>query len=260
MSDLERNFAVLHVSCDEYADLWRPFFQTFRLYWPNCPLRIYSLSNHLSVDENGVQSLCVGDDISWSDNLRRAAESIEQQYILLFLDDLFLTRPINWQYVKTVLRWINDANPNYVRMNSSPPPDKPFNELVGIVSKGTIYRTSTVLSVWKKEVLINLLKSGENAWDFEKFGSIRSDKYGDFYSTWKECFPVTNGVIKGTWQRSAVKNLQALGIEVDLDRRPIMTHTESLFFFFKRIRTALLILLVPARHRLSVKNVLLCGR
>jgi hypothetical protein len=178
---------------------------------------------------------------------------------LLFLDDLFLNRKINWEYVKAVLNWINEEDPNYVGMNSGPPPDKPFNELVGIVSKGTIYRTCTVLSVWKREVLIDLLKYGENAWDFEILGSVRSDKYENFYSTWKECFPVTNGVIKGKWQRTAVRNLQALDIEVDLARRPIMTHKETLLFFLKLQRAALLHLL-PARHRRWVKNAFFRGQ
>lgn len=255
---LEKKFAVLVVSCDKYSDLWQPFFRTFRLYWSDCPLRIYLLSNHQSTDEKGVHNICVGDDISWSDNLRSAVESIEQQYILLFLDDLFLNRPINWEYVKSIFNWINQADPNYVLMNSSPPPDKPFNELVGILSKGTIYRTSTVLSVWKREVLIDLLMCGETAWDFEIIGSIRSDKYENFYSTYRECFPVTNGVIKGKWQRSAVRDLHALDIEVDRARRPIMTHKETLLFFLKRLRSAFFNLL-PARHRHWVRNAFLHG-
>ncbi len=254
--DIEKEFAVLVVSCDKYSDLWQPFFRTFRLYWPDCPFRVYLLSNHRSADEEGVQNLCVGDDISWSDNLRRAVESIEQQYVLLFLDDLFLHRPVNWEYVKSVFNWITEKEPNYVRMNSSPLPDKPFNELVGIASKGTIYRTSTVLSVWKKAVLLDLLKNAETAWDFEIFGSTRSDKYDNFYSTWKECFPVTNGVIKGKWQPIAVRNLQAIDIEVDLARRPVMTYRETIIFFLKRQRSALLNLL-PARHRQWVKDAIL---
>jgi hypothetical protein len=108
-------------------------------------------------------------------------------------------------------------------------------------------------------VLIDLLKCGETAWDFEIFGSVRSDKYENFYSTWKECFPVTNGVIKGKWQRSADRNLQALNIGVDFVRRPIMTHKETLLFFLKRKRSALLNLL-PARHRQWVKNAFVRGR
>ncbi len=52
-------------------------------------------------------------------------------------------------------------------MNPWPKPDKHYSQLVGIVSKGTIYRTATVLSVWKKDILLDLLKVGESAWDFE---------------------------------------------------------------------------------------------
>jgi len=183
------------------------------------------------VEEKSVQNILVGDDISWSDNLRRAVAQLSEPYVFLFLDDLFLHRRFNWKHVLKVFQWIAESQPNYVRMSASPLPDKPHNDLVGIASKGTIYRTSTVLSVWKRAVLIDLLKSGETAWDFEIFGSIRSDRYENFYSTWKECFPVINGVIKGKWQTTAVRNLQAIDIEVDLTRRPIMTYRETVIFF-----------------------------
>lgn len=211
------------------------------------------------MEETSVKNLLVGDDISWSDNLQKGVMQLEEPYVFLFLDDLIMLRRVNWPHVLKVFQWIADNKPNYVRMSASPLPDKPLNDLVGIASKGTIYRTSTVLSVWKREVLIDLLKCGETAWDFEIFGSVRSDKYENFYSTWKECFPVTNSVIKGKWQRFAVRNLQALDIEVDLARRPVMTHKETLLFFLKRQRSALLNLL-PARYRQSVKNALLRGR
>lgn len=247
------------VSCDRYADLWHPFFEAFRRFWADCPFKLYLLSNHRGVEEMDVKNLLVGNDISWSDNLRKALTQLSEPYVLLFLDDLFLLHRVNWTHVLKVFQWIAGNDPNYVRLSASPPPDKPYNDLVGIASKGTIYRTSTVLSVWKRKVLIDLLKCGETAWDFEIFGSARSDKYENFYSTWKEGFPVTNGVIKGKWRRYAVRNLQALDIEVDLARRPVMTHKETLLFFLKRQRSALLNLL-PARHRQWVKNAFLRGR
>lgn len=137
-------------------------------------------------------------------------------------------------------------------------PDKQYNKLVGVVSKGTIYRASTVLSVWKRNVLEDLLKSGESAWEFEIYGTARSDKFGDFYSTWENYFPVINGVIKGKWQRSAVNKLQSLGLFISLKGREIMTTKESIGFFFKKERASLLNLF-PPNYRRKIKDFFLIG-
>jgi uncharacterized NAD-dependent epimerase/dehydratase family protein len=142
-----------------------------------------------------------------------------------------------------------NAKVNYVRLNPSQRPDRPYNDLVGIVSPGTIYRTSTVVSVWKKQMLQTLLRSRESAWDFEIKGSVRSDEYDDFYSTWKNCIPAVNGVIKGKWRGAAIRKLNSLGVEIDAAERAIMTQTEELIFFCKQQRSRLLNVLPPQRRR-----------
>ena len=259
MLNIKDKFAVLVVSCDKYSDLWEPFFKLFWRFWPDCPFNVYLLSNRLNSDIQGVKGLLIGEDISWSDNLYNGVSKLKEDYIFLFLDDLFLCDFVKSDRVLQVLDWTLAYNANYVRMNPSPKPDKPYNELVGIVSKGTIYRTSTVLSVWKKAILLDLLRPGESAWDFEIYGTIRSDVYDGFYSTWEEYFPVVNGVIKGKWQRSAVKKLKLLGVNIDLSKRGVMTNREALIFFLKRQRSRLL-KIIPAKYRRGVKDFILQGK
>ena len=74
----------------------------------------------------------------------------------------------------------------------------------------------------EKKVLLKLLKSNETAWDFEIRGSIRSDEYDNFFSTWGKYFYLINGCIGGNWQRSAIKKLKSLGIQIDLNKREVM--------------------------------------
>jgi len=168
-----------------------------------------------------------------------------------------------YDFVKTdkalkVFDWILQSKANYVRMNPSPGPDRKFNELVGIVSKGTIYRTSTVLSVWNRDVLFSLLKPGESAWDFEVYGTVRSDRHGGFYSTRETLFPVINAVIKSKWQRSAIRKMRSLGIDIGKER-DVMTPAEEMVFYLKRQRTRLLNLF-PARYRRGIKDFVLRGK
>jgi len=87
--DITDKFAVLVVSCDNYSDLWEPFFELFWRFWPDCPFNVYLLSNKINADIPRVKNLLVGDDISWSDNLRKGISQLKEKYILLFIEDLF---------------------------------------------------------------------------------------------------------------------------------------------------------------------------
>jgi len=254
MNEISKSIAVLVVSCDKYADLWQPFFTLFRRFWADCPLDVYLLSNHLEFSDLAVKSLKVGDDISWSDNLVKAVNELPHQYIFLFIDDLFLFGPVDNGRVLRVLEWAAAARADYIRLNPSQKPDRPYNDLVGVVSPGTIYRTSTVISVWRKRILLNLLRPAESAWDFEIKGSERSDEFDGFFSTWKDHFHVTNGVIKGKWRQYAVSRLDSLGVKVDLSMRSVMTETEEIVFFCKQQRSRLLNVL-PPQHRRIIRSL-----
>jgi len=65
---------------------------------------------------------------------------------------------------------VSKVRPNYLRLNPRPKPDKPYNDQIGLVSPGTLYRTATVMTIWKKSVLVDLLNPEETAWDFELYG------------------------------------------------------------------------------------------
>jgi len=257
MLNIQNKFAILVVSCDKYSDLWNPFFKSFFKFWPDCPFNIYLLSNYKSIDISQVRNLLIGDDISWSDNLYKAIHGLKEDYIFLFLEDLFLIDFVKTNKVLEIFNWILKSNANYVRINPfAVKADKKFNELVGIVSKGTIYRTSTVLSVWKKGIFLNLLKKGESAWDFEIYGSLRSDIYDEFYATWEKYFPIMNVIIKGKWRRSAIRKLNSIGIEIDLSKREVMTFEETIKLYFG-LQKLKLLKFAPAKCRRKLKDFIL---
>jgi len=249
----------LVASCDRYADLWRLFFELFRRFWPDCPRPVYLLSNTVPGNIPGVTDLLVGPDRSWSDSLREGLLRLDQEYVFLFLDDLFLRAAVEAEAVLDLMRWAQESGANYLRFTPAPKPDRPLDARVGSISPGAIYRGSTVLSLWKRAVLLDLLVPGETAWEFEVFGSARSDKYDGFYCTWKRYLPVVNGVIKGKWDRRAVRRLGALGASVDLARRPLLTLGESARLRLQEVRGWLL-RRFPARYQRRIKHAVLRGR
>ena len=109
----------------------------------------------------------------------------------------------------------------------------------------------------EKGVLLKLLKTNETAWDFEVIGSIRSDEYDKFFSTWEKYFYLINGCIRGKWQRSAIKKLKSLGIQIDSNKREVMTLEETIIYFFKSLRFKLFLEIFPAKYRKRIRDVIL---
>ncbi len=249
-----RNVAALVVSCDNYSDIWPIFFSLYRKFWPDNPLeKTYLLTNFLEPYYEGVEIIGVGEDVSWSDNLAAALLRIEEEYILLLLEDLLLTDYVNAKSFEELLNWSLERSVNYMRFNPSTPPDKIIAPNVGVASEGAVYRASVVAALWKKDVLLALLKSGENAWEFETHGSIRSDAYPDFYSAVRNTFPIINSIVKRVWERSALRKLRRLGVKVDLSSRPVASLGGEIIWKLKLLRSKIFSL-VPHRLRRTVKR------
>jgi hypothetical protein len=261
-SSTPKSVAVLVLSCDKYADLWAPFFSLLARFWPDCPYPIYLVSNHRADSFSGVSNIPVGDDQSWSDGVKRALSKVSEEYVFLFLDDLFLFSKVDTAAVVKVFNWAIASGAHCVRMNPFVTPiadsmgahcaDIPCNELVGGVSKGLLYRVSTVVSLWHRDTLAALLKSGESAWDFEDAGSVRSDVYDRFYATHRNYFPVENAVIRGRWQRSVAQNVQNMGIRIDLDSRQVLSVRQTALLHLKNLRS-LVLNLFPKTQRRQIK-------
>ena len=157
MTDFKDKFAVLVVSCDKYSDMWSPFFTLFWRFWSDCPFKVYLLSNNVDFNMPKVSTIKVGDDRSWSDTLLECLIKIREPYIMLFLEDLLLVDYVDTDRVLEVFRWIDQHKSNYVRLHPFPKPDKYLNPMLGKISKGTVYRTGTITSVWNKNILMKLI-------------------------------------------------------------------------------------------------------
>jgi len=231
------NLDILVISCDAYSDVWDLFFKSFNQKWTNCPLNINLLSNNQSYNSNQINTIKVGDDISWSDNLLKGLEVIKNDYILILLEDLFLKNKISNDYFIQLLNWINKNNPNYLRLCISHKPNY-FDDLIGVLPKITPYKTSTMPCIWKKSVLKQLLKEGESAWDFEIKGSKRAYKYDGFYAVYNDFITYENGIIKGKWRRSIVKKKNTYGLNKKDLSRPMMNLREEYEYSFRKLRSA----------------------
>jgi hypothetical protein len=253
--ELIRRVAIVVPSCDEYSDLWEAFFQTLRMRWKTCPFYVYLVSNRLDFLADGVTTIKVGEDRTWSANLIRALASVMSDYVLLFMDDLFLSSDVDDKRIVALIGRCVSERWDYLRLNPTPGPQRAqsIGGGVGRILPGDWYRSSTVLAVWKKEVLLDVLDSNENAWEFEIFGDARTDKYKQWFACERQNLSFYNLVIKGKMDRLSLYRLQSSGVRI-VTARPIMTPIETLLFLLRRIRSILMIL-IPRGSRRKLRSL-----
>lgn len=218
---MSEKIAVVVLSCDKYKDLWPPFFELFFKNWPDCPYDILLFSNEESYEDERVRTVLSGPDKDWSSSVKACLKQIDYEYILILFDDVFLIKKVDQQKFLGLIGYIDQYKPEYQKFTPDPKPDVRINKEIGKFHINTHYRNG-LMSIWKKQILIDMLIEGESAWAFETKGLERSQKYENVFGSYVYYFNFLHGVEKGKWYKSAVKNLTGLGIKLDLDVRQVL--------------------------------------
>ena len=74
------NIALLISTYDNSEDLWIPLEQTYLQYWKDIDFPIYLSTNHKVFNSQLFTSLTIGNELSWSDNLIKSLNKINQEY------------------------------------------------------------------------------------------------------------------------------------------------------------------------------------
>ena len=244
--------AILVSSFDAYSDLWPPYFEAFERNWPDCPFPRYLLSNYKTFPGFSVRPIQVRDVKAWPACMRLALNEISEEFILLLLEDLFIVSKVETDKFLRLSDWITEHRPACIRLQ--PEPSMMPTQFRGILQlpPGAPYRSSTVLSVWRKDVLLDLLRDDESIWQFEVFGSVRTDKYPDFYVTDEPYLKYLHGVIRGKWIPGAQRKLIAAGIQVLTQARPVFSFRDRIAQLGRSVRARGL-RMIPIRYQRRIR-------
>jgi hypothetical protein len=183
-----------------------------------------------------VRSTCVwpeGEAVppTWSECLVRGLGRVSEPYVLYLQEDYFLRRPVREDVVAaalSVLRdeprvgvvYLNNYGLDFRRVAAR------VDEFVEVLPPAR-YVLSAQAAIWRKDFLLSLARPWENAWMFEKFGSLRVRRGGPAVlsirpETMQDEPPfdyVRTGIVKGRWNVECVPLFAAQGIDVSFDRR-----------------------------------------
>lgn len=176
--------AVFMASCDNYDDLWHPFFECMDKFWPNIPYPVYLCTDHKTYEPRKplhfkVQTL---NQVSkgrktWSQLVIETLKQVPAEYILFTIDDYFICNPVEGKYIKEIMA-IMDTDPLIAsfqlygtRLRDSIKTKTDELEYVPLWPKG--WATHFMPTIWRKTVLLKWLRPWESAWGFEGHGSAR---------------------------------------------------------------------------------------
>lgn len=230
-NDLKARVSILVLSFDGFSELWQPFFDSFFKTWPDCPFNVYLLTNYKQFDHPRVKSLQVGPDVSWSDNLIKALQAIPTEYTFMFYEDAFFTAMKKEKAMQAISYCLTHQLSSLLLMPTRIRGQQRINKLVRRINKHALYRNSLFLNLIRRDVLLQILKPGENAWQYEVIGNDRS-KYFDFYCVNEDLFRYDHGIVKGKWLASTRKKLESRGYSFQKLSRSIPAATE-LFYRLK---------------------------
>jgi hypothetical protein len=207
--------AIVILSCDRFKITWQPCIDHFFNAWPTCPYPVYLLNNLVSADDNRIINLMVGQDDSWSESLIKGLFKITQKRVFFIFDDSFITS-IDINKIKIIFEAsiINDLN-SVALLKKRFDRGENFNNDIFKLNPKTKYRNSLFLNLFKRDLLLDILKPNENAWQFEKIGSKRTEEF-DFYSVKSaDLVQYYHGIIKGKWLPETYMYLQNQGYILD---------------------------------------------
>jgi len=256
---MNNNLAILVISCDNYSDLWGPFFTSLTKYWPDVPFKIYLGTNYKDFSYPGVEVIKAGNDISWADNVRTFLSEIAEDFVLLFLDDIFICDVVNTERIVSLYEFALRENVDVLKL-ILPRRTRHYKKEKQIFYMNPLYEycIDTSISIWRKSMLLSFLKPGYSAWDFEVINSEeirRKGQYpGLFLTVNKDQFSYINGVIQKKWVPSSLKQLQKNGIRVDISHRLTMDLNEVIWENLKTIAR----IIIPFSIRIKIKKFLIC--
>ena len=78
------NIDIAVISCDNYSDVWPFFFDNLFKNWEDCPLQIHLISNKKTYNHKKIINVNIGEDVSWSDNLRKGLKVLKKLYVFFY--------------------------------------------------------------------------------------------------------------------------------------------------------------------------------
>lgn len=224
---MDSNVAIVVTSCDAYSDLWNDFFALQKKNWSDCQYDTFLVSNNLEFRDSTIKTIKCGEEYNWTGRLKFALSQIEAKYIILLLEDYYISEKVASEDVNQIIELMERDNVNYYKLEKRGTEVKEVYEdtpHLYRITKDIKYGVSLTTAVWNKEFLEKAIGDNDyTAWEFELSRNSRNDCIWDVDGVClcdvRNVLNITHMVQRGKYIRSSVNRLKKLGISINNSNR-----------------------------------------
>jgi hypothetical protein len=247
-------YSLVILSNYKYRDLWPINNHYLKNNWPEIYDDTYIITDKSDISSVGDVKVITVPSESFSERIHFSVREIEADYIVLLLDDYFLTKKINNDKINYIVEFMIKNKVDYVRVFKVPRQKKkkmePNSELYKI-DLNINYAVNLQPGIWRKEALLNISEGNMNPWEFEVSMRKKSIKKGyNCYATLGNELPFEHGLLRGKYFRKTYKKVK--NDELLTNNRKQLTRFEE-FKYKSKVRMSHMI---PQKAKSIFKKVL----
>jgi hypothetical protein len=236
---INNDLTIIIVSCDAYQDIDYQYLKFLHENWRDCPFEIVFAMETKQIERYDIKTVVCGENTTWTQRAIEAVKSAKTQYILLSIEDLFISKPVNNTDILSILDFVKKEKIKYYRIPVFKVPDKatiyyPNSKHAQLIRRDRRYNVSLGTSIWDRDELLTVLGDGTmSAWDLENYFLKKAEHeqpgYLDRYVTDDRLLLHTVHMIKsGKWIPKSVKKLEKLGYKIDASSRGYISFSDRI--------------------------------
>ncbi|MDQ1141484.1 hypothetical protein [Pedobacter agri] len=175
--------ALLVHACDRYEFLYKGFDYAFSKNWDfDITCNYYFATEVKDANIKGFRNIKSGKG-EWADRLATLLRSIEEEYVLYFQEDMWLSKPVNSDLFRELFDFAHKNNTMQIKLHSSEVYTtkqtdhfiEGFN-ISELDNKASHFLMSHQITLWNKDFLLAQLYKKEHPWRNERKGTKRLKK------------------------------------------------------------------------------------
>lgn len=215
---MQTELAIIVYSCERNSKMWNVVMYFFKKYWYDCPCTIVLLTD---TDREG-QGLKAGfdrvveKDSTWAEMMEAALDQTGATHFMTWMDDFLLCDKVDNQKFEECFRKAKELKAAFYKLCPANYTQLiPYDQSTARIRKGSAYSVSTHAGIWETESFRAFLRKEWSAWDFERIGSLESEKISrEMYASLDYHIPYIEGIRKGKWFPEGVRLLKENGMSV----------------------------------------------
>lgn len=245
----QNDLSILIIGYDGYIDVWENFVYFINKYWSHRPMT-YLATSELQPDFPNIKVIPSGKNSEWSKKAQTALKEIKTKYVLLLLEDFFITDEVDNEKISEILEFIKENDVKFYQLTTQYiskifVEGKPLkdNKHIHIIPKDKKYGINLQAAIWETDFLRNTIGDGNyNAWTFE-CNNLSLNHYDESKTQYliddRNILNILHAVLQSKYLPYAVKRCKELGHPLNVEQRPILSKLENAKYSLKLLAYSL---------------------